>query len=306
LVVLDRAGRVTALPVEPSTFNLAPVLSPDGRSVAVPTRDAAEFGLWLIDLARGTRTRLVSEGDIFWPKWTPDGRRVAFLWRAAGTMSVAWVEVDATTAPERLVTVDASGSLAPLAWSPDGKRLVVDVLMPDGTRDISLLSLEDLSAGLRPLVNTKANEINGSLSRDGRWLAYVSNETGRYEVYLQPFPVASQRVLVSTAGGRNPVWHPHGRELFYVSEPDREGRRWVMSTSFAGQPRPAVGIPRPLFQTTIEPGTAGTTYDVFPSGDRFLALRPLPSTPPAPVTQINLVDHWFEELKTKVPTGGAK
>jgi len=304
LVALDRSGRVTTLPVEPSTFTYSPVMSPDGKTVAVPTRDVTQCGLWLIDVARGTRTRVVSEGETTWPRWTPDGRRVAFLWRAGGTMSVAWVAADSVAPPERLVTVDAGGSLAPLSWSPDGRQLVINVLQPNGNRDISLLSLDDPKRALQPLIHTSANEINAAFSPDGKWLAYASNESGRYEVYLQAHPPAGGRVAVSTAGALNPAWHPNGRELFFVSEPDRDRKRWLMSARFTAQPKPSVGIPRALFEVTFRPGTAGNGYDVFPDGERFLTLRPLPALPTAPVTEITLVDHWFEELKAKVPAGG--
>jgi len=304
LVALDRTGRITTLPVEPSTFIFSPVMSPDGKTVAVPTRDVTQFGLWLIDVARGTRTRVVSEGETFWPRWTPDGRRVAFLWRAGGTMSVAWVAADSVAPPERLVTVDAGGSLAPLSWSPDGRQLVINVLQPNGNRDISLLSLNDPKRALQPLIHTSANEINAAFSPDGKWLAYASNESGRYEVYLQAHPPAGRRVAVSTTGALNPAWHPNGRELFFVSEPDRDRKRWLMSARFTARPKPSVGIPRALFEVIFRPGTVGNGYDVFPDGERFLTLRPLPALPTAPVTEITLVDHWFEELKTKVPASG--
>jgi Tol biopolymer transport system component len=303
LVALDRHGHATPLATEPSTFNLSPDVSPDGETVAVPTRDVNQFGLWLVNVARGTRTRVVSEGEIFFSKWTPNGRHIAFLWRAGGTVSVAWIAVDATGPPERLVTVDASGSIAPLSWSPDGRLLAINVLQADGSRDISLLSLDDPSRALQPLIHTAADEINAAFSRDGKWLTYASNETGRYEVYLQAHPAAGKRVAVSTAGGLNPAWHPNGRELFYVSEPDRDRKRWLMCASFTAQPRPSVGIPRALFEVTFRPGPAGNTYSVFPDGERFLALRALPAPPPSAVTEIMLVDHWFEELKAKVSTG---
>lgn len=223
------------------------------------------------------------------------------MWRAGGTLSVAWVAADSTAVPERLVTVDSSGSLAPLSWSSDGRLLAINVLDPSGSRSISVLSLDHRHDGLRPLVDTDSNAINGTFSRDGKWVAYASNDTGRYEVYVEAYPASGRKILVSTAGGLNPAWHPNGRELFYLSEPDKEHRRSLMSTSFSAQPRPALGIPRPLFQATFPPGGAGIGYDVFPNGDSFLVLRPLPSPPSAPVTEINLVDHWFDELKAKVP-----
>jgi Tol biopolymer transport system component len=306
LVAIDRRGRAVTLPGEASEFNLAPVVSPDGLKAAVPTRGFSEFGLWIVDLERGTKTRIVSEGEIFWPKWTPDGQRVAFTWRARETAGLGWVSTDAPDAPERLVAAEASGSMAPLSWLPGGKVLAVNVLQPNGNRDISTISLDDAKRTLAPLVRSDADEINGAFSPDGRWFAYTSDETGRYEVFIQSYPTRGPRLLASTSGGSNPVWNPNGRELFFVGEPDREGRRWLMSASFVARPKPDVGSPRPLFEVTFAPGRAGAAYDVFPDGNRFLLLRPLPSPPAPSVTEINLVANWFEELKAKVPAGGAK
>jgi serine/threonine-protein kinase len=302
VAAVDRNGRVSPLAPEPAPFTFGGDISPNGRFAAATTKDRTGFGLWMVDLARGTKTRLVEEGEIFWPKWTPDGLRIAFTWRAGGTMSVGWVTADSTAPPERLVTTDAVGSLAPLSWSPDGRTLAVNVLQPDGQRDISVLSLDHRDKGLSPLIQSNADEINGTFAPDGKWFAYASNETGRYEIYLQRYPLAGQKLLVSEAGGVNPVWHPGGRELFYVTAPDRDGRRWLAATSFASQPQVSLGKARKLFEVTFRTGRVGSNIAVFPAGDRFLIARAVPSAPPAPVTMINLVDHWVEELKAKVPT----
>ena len=120
-------------------------------------------------------------------------------------------------------------------------------------------------------------------------------------MYVLAYPPAGRNTLASPAGGRNPAWNPNGRELFYVSEPDRDGKRWFMSTAFTAQPRPSFGRPRPLAPAPFSPASPGNADHVFPSGDRFLALRPLPVPPPAPVTEMNLVTNWFEELAAKVP-----
>jgi hypothetical protein len=306
LVAIDRRGRIDVFPVEASEFNLAPAISPDGLKAAVPTRGFSQFGLWIADLERGAKTRIVSEGEIFWPKWTPDGRRVVFTWRARGTAGLGWVALDSPDDPERFVAAEASGSLAPLSWLPGGRVLAVNMLQANGNRDICTVSLDDPKRTLEPFVRSDADEINGAFSPDGRWFAYTSDETGRYEVYIQSYPVRGPRLPASTAGGSNPVWHPRGRELFFVSEADKEGRRWLMSASFTAQPRSAVGSPRALFEVTFAPGRAGAAYDVFPDGERFIFLRPLPAARTPPVTEINLVDHWFEELRTKVPGDGAK
>lgn len=216
-------------------------------------------------------------------------------------MSVASVRADSAAAPERLATADASGSLAPLSWSPDGRSLAVNVLQPSGRRDISVLDVDRPKSGLAPLLQSEADEINGSFSPDGKWFVYASDETGRYEVYVQPYPFSGQKLPVSEAGGMNPFWHPGGRELFYISGPDKDGRLWLMAMSFTAQPRAAVGKAGRLFEAKFRPGRVGNYITIIPHGGRFLIQRPLSSQPSAPVTVINLVDHWFTELTTKVP-----
>ncbi len=301
LIVIDRRGQATVLPTEAASFSLGLSIRPDGETVAITTRDLDRFGLWLVNLKRGSRSRVVSEGEVSWPLWTPDGRGLAFTWRAGGTASVAVISADSSAPPERLLTVGAAGAPAPLTWSPDGKTLLFRVQQPDGTNEIDTISRDDARRAPQPLMHLPGSQVNATLSADGKWLLYASNETGRYEVFLQAYPGTVARIPISTSGGMNPAWNPKGGELFYVSLPDQNRRRWLMCASFAAQPKVSVGVARPLFEFPREPGTVGRAYDVFPDGDRFLIARPLPVPRPAPATEIALVAHWFEELKAKVP-----
>jgi Tol biopolymer transport system component len=132
-------------------------------------------------------------------------------------------------------------------------------------------------------------------SPDGRWLAYVSNESGRYEIYVQPYPGPGGKWQISTEGGTEPVWNPNGRELFY-----RSGDK-MMAVDVATQPSFTVGKAHVLFEGPYQPSwTSAQNYDVSPDGQRFLMLKPVESTEAAP-TQINVVLNWFEELKRRVP-----
>ena len=134
-------------------------------------------------------------------------------------------------------------------------------------------------------------------SPDGRWLAYVSDESGRYEIYVQPYPGPNGKWQISTGGGTEPRWNPKGRELFY-----RSGNK-MMAVDIATQPSFTVGKPRILFEGQYQPTpTTSPNYDVSPDGQRFLMLKPSAAAEAAP-TQINVVLNWFEELKQKVPTG---
>ena len=172
---------------------------------------------------------------------------------------------------------------------------------PETGRDIWVLRLSDRKA--QPFLRTPYDETAPKFSPDGRWLAYVSEESGRREVYVQPYPGPGGKWQISTDGGQEPVWNPNGRELFYRSgskimavdvnqSRDREG---------AGASAFAAGKPRMLFEGPYLPTSASFPYyDVSPDGQRFLMLKPVEAQTSAP-TQINVVLNWFEELKKKVP-----
>jgi eukaryotic-like serine/threonine-protein kinase len=149
----------------------------------------------------------------------------------------------------------------------------------------------------QPFPQTAFTESVPQFSPDARWLAYISNESGRYEIYVQPYPGPGGKWQISTEGGTEPLWNPNGRELFY-----RSGNR-MMAVDIATQPGFAAGKPRMLFEGPYMP-TPGTTpnYEVSRDGQRFLMLKPSEQAQAAP-TQINVVLNWFEELKQKVPTG---
>jgi dipeptidyl aminopeptidase/acylaminoacyl peptidase len=184
---------------------------------------------------------------------------------------------------------------APSSWSPDGQLLAFTELNPTTGWDIWVVRLGDHKT--QPFLRTPFTEGGPRFSPDGRWLAYVSNESGRNEIYVQPYPGPGGKRQISTEGGAEPVWNRNGRELFY-----RNGDK-MMAVDIATQPSFAAGKPRMLFEGPYLP-TAATiqNYDVSPDGQRFLMLKPSESAESSP-KQINVVLNWFEELKQKVPTG---
>jgi hypothetical protein len=140
------------------------------------------------------------------------------------------------------------------------------------------------------------HEAAPAFSPDGHWLAYISDESGRYEVYVQPYPGPGGKTQISTDGGTEPVWNRNGRELFY-----RSGEK-MMAVDITTQPSFSAGKPKMLFQGPYLPtGTTVPFYDVSPDGGRFLMLSP--AEPTTPLTQIVVVQNWFEELKQRVPSG---
>jgi eukaryotic-like serine/threonine-protein kinase len=164
------------------------------------------------------------------------------------------------------------------------------------------LRIGDLSPGsaqvrkAEPFLQTPFNEGAARFSPDGRWLAYVSDESGGFEIYVQPYPGPGGKWQISTGGGSEPVWNPNGRELFY-----RSGDK-MMAVDITTQLSFAAGKPRMLFDGHYEPPPFPiANYDVSPDGQRFLMLKP--SEQEAAPTQINVVLNWFEELKRRVPVG---
>ncbi len=289
LVWVNRSGAEQPLAV-PTHAYVNPRLSPDGRRLAVEI----EGQIWLYDLSRETLTRFTFEGDTnIRPVWIPDGKRIAFTSDKEGPLNIFWQLADGSGGRERLTSSEYTQF--PISSSADGQLLAFVEVNPTTQRDISLLRLGDRK--VQPFLRTRFNETLPRFSPDGRWLAYASDESGRYEVYVQPYPGPGGKWQISTEGGTEPVWSRNGRELFY-----RSGDK-MMAADVTTQSSFSAGTPKVLFERHYQ-GTAVPTpnYDVSPDGQRFLMLKPSEAAEAAP-TQINVVLNWFEELKRKVPTG---
>jgi Tol biopolymer transport system component len=277
----------------PARVYISPRLSPNGQRIAVGIQEQGTQ-VWLYDLSRETPTRLTFDGETNGaPLWTPDGKRIAFQSNREGPVNLFWQLADGSGAIERLTTSEYLQ--APSSWSPDGQLLAFVELNPTTGLDIWVLRLSDRKA--QPFLRTPFNEATPRFSPDGRWLAYTSNESGRYEIYVQPYPGPGGKWQISTGGGTEPVWNPNGRELFYRSSEK------MMAVDIATQAGFTAGNPRMLFEGPYQATSATSpNYDVSPDGQRFLMLKPVEQAERAP-TQINVVLNWFEELKQKVPTG---
>ncbi|HYL85789.1 MAG TPA: protein kinase [Candidatus Angelobacter sp.] len=278
----------------PARAYMFPRISPDGRRVAVGITEQ-ETQLWLYDLAREALTRFTFEGNVSLnAAWTSDGKWIAFQSSKEGQApNIYWQRSDGSGGLERLTTSEYPN--VPMSWSPDGQLLAFMEVNPSTQRDIWILRMGDRKA--EPFLKTRFDESVPRFSPDGHWLAYTSNESGRYEIYVQPYPGPGGKWQISTEGGTEPAWNHNGRELFY-----RNGDK-MMAVDIAIQPSFAAGKPRMLFQGPYE-RTAATApnYDVSPDGQRFLMLKPADTGESAP-TQINVVLNWFEELKRRVPPG---
>ncbi|MDH3418491.1 MAG: protein kinase [Gammaproteobacteria bacterium] len=294
LVWVDRDGRELPLTAEPRNY-LYPRISPDGTRIALDVRDQ-ELDIWIWDIMREALTRLTFDsGQDEFPVWSPDGQRIAFSsTRDSGSSfetSLFLQAADGTGAVERLA--DSPGQIFPTGFVADESELIVYGAAESNINDdIGRISLPD--GETESLLNSVFGETNPELSPDGNWLAYTSNESGREEIYVRPFPdIEAGRWQVSTGGGTQPLWARNGQELFYRSGTE------VMAVSTQPGPAFVAGNPRPLFEDNYILGPGGRNFDVSPDGEAFLMIRSLEDATIAP--QIIIVENWFEELERLVP-----
>ncbi len=293
LVWVDRHGAPQPLPLPPRPY-VFPRLSPDGRQLAVGIT-GTNAGLWLYELSRGTLTRLASTSNVPLPIWTPDGKHLTFRPAAGISSNLYSIPADGSGAAEPLLT--SENPQWPGSWTPDGKVLAFQQVDPRTGFDIWILRREG-ELNPQPFLQSPANEGAPAFSPDGHWLAYVSDESGRNEVYVVPFPGPGGKWQISTEGGAEPVWAWNRKELFY-----RSGSR-MMAVTVATQPAFVAAKRQLLFEGPYEPGFSGAglpNYDITRDGQRFVMIQGTerPSLP----TQITVVLNWSEELKARIAAG---
>jgi serine/threonine-protein kinase len=280
------------LPGLAPAFYQNPRISPDGQQVAFQIT-AALIDIWIYNVARGSLTRLTSEGTSMNPVWSPDGKYITYQAIRKGTRNLFRKPADGTGPEERLTTSESWQ--APWSWSPDGGTLAFNSFGPNDftTGPIWLWTAADRKS--HPFVQAplEAYKSKAQFSSDGRWLAYVSNESGRFEVYVQPYRGPAGKWQVSTGGGDPVVWARSSRELFYWHGNKLMAVKVLPGANFAATP------PRELFEGNYVIGEPSIDFDVSPGGQRFLMLQP--GEPEPPVTQIDVVLNWSEALKRRVP-----
>ena len=291
LVWVDRAGRRLGREGAPAAYrDLA--LSPDGERLAYAAIDikAGSQDLWVRDLKRGVSSRLTfGEGNEIWPLWSPDGSRIAFSTSSGGPFGIWQKLADGTGVEDSLFT--PSYHAGPTDWSSDGRLMVISQ-WPAGNPDVGTISADGRS-GPSAVVSSAFSESGGLLSPDNRWLAYVSNESGRPEVYVRAYPGPGGKWQVSTAGGSEPQWRADGRELFYRGDRGTALMAAPVETASAFQ----AGTPERLFAATLTRGDQiRNRYVVDAAGQRFLLNLPLDSTAS---DVFNVVLNWTEEVARK-------
>jgi serine/threonine-protein kinase len=306
LTWVDRRGKEEAVPAEPRAY-LYPRISPEGTRVALDVREG-DNDIWVWDLTRRTFIRITRDPGLDRaPVWSADGQFIFFSGVADGVASVYRQRADGNGTPERLTKPEHPQF--PVSLAPQGTHLVLE----EGTggptnHDLMTLALTAPDGGAvsirqaEEVVKTPVGEANGSISPSGRWLAYQSNQSGDWEIYVQPFGEKNgARSTVSTNGGTQPRWSPDGRELYYVS-PRSEMMRVPIGTGAVWSP----GTPevlfdaRPYFLGSIL-GSPYFMYDVAKDG-RFLMVKPVAGSKSRDTTaNLVVIQSWFEELKRLVP-----
>jgi Tol biopolymer transport system component/DNA-binding winged helix-turn-helix (wHTH) protein len=308
LISLDRGGRITPLPAPIHPYGQCVRISPDGRYLAVTVMTLTDYSLWMFDMVRETLTKVTPPGEADGGAWTPDSRRMTFGWLSGGRRSLAWIAPDGSVPVQRLLT---AAMQVPGSWLPDGRHIIVFHWGDEDTiHPIRMLTIDDggRATSYQP-VDVYPEAYSPDFSPDGRWLAYTSGQSGRSEVYIQPYPGPGPRLQVSTHGGINPVWNRNGNELFFLSDDENEPKNptHVMSVEVKETPPTlTLGRPEVLFkeyQHVLYGCGPQHCFDVAPDGHHFFAVQLQPPAHATPVTHINLVLNWLDELKDKVPGG---
>jgi serine/threonine-protein kinase len=295
LLWVDRDGKAEPIPTPAHTF-LDPRVSPDGSRIAVQAADG-DNDVWICDVTRGSLTRLTFDpGEDETPAWSPEGSFIAWVTQRPGRpRQIVRRRADGSGDEQVVWSTDRHAHLHD--WSRDGASLLVTQEAESSARDVWLVPAAGGEG--RPLLKTPFEECSPRFSPDGRWLAYSSDESGRFEVYVVRMPGLDQRVQVSVGGGDRPVWSASGREIVY-----RTADGWVTSVRFSARADgPNVGRPVPLFPDSFGAATGRTShvdYDVHPGGVRFVMVG---GQAGGMSIDLGVVLGWFGELRRLAPHG---
>ena len=279
LALVSRAGQTAALPAEPKAYE-GPRFSPDGHRIAVDIVEESGGGsdVWVLDVTQRAWSRLTTDRVSNRPSWTADGRRIVY----SSNADLWWIAADGSSRPESLLV--GSGTRFAGSVTPDGHAVIFQE--SGGSRNgIFSLAFDSAPAAVRTVIPAAFNESSPALSPDGQWLAYQSDEAGRMEVYVRPFPGAGARVPVSVLGGAEPAWSRDGKELFY-----RTGDS-VMAAAVALRPTFAVAGRRLLFRGAYLQGARLREFDVAPDGQHFVMVEGTGNS-----SKLIAVHHLFDKL----------
>jgi Tol biopolymer transport system component/predicted Ser/Thr protein kinase len=291
LIWVDRAGEKVEEVGQPAERLRDPALSPDGGRVAVSVTEGSNWDVWVWDLARGVKTRLSTAPELdYIPMWSPDGSELAFVSRRAGNLDIYLRPADGSGGEQAVAATPQNE--APSDWSRDGKYLLYAKENPETGFDLWYLEHNESGSAWEPhpFVQELSNQGMANLSPDGRYAAYLSDESGEVEVLVQPFPEGGRKVTVSNNGGRQLRWSRDGKELFYVEGEKLMAVGVSTEAEFTATPPKELFEHRGLRRLLWEPN-----YAVSLDGQRFL----LPEQMDTEVSdvKIRVVQNWFAEFK---------
>jgi predicted Ser/Thr protein kinase/WD40 repeat protein len=302
VVWMDSSGKTQPLLAKPGYY-LTPRLSPDGQRLALAVGTNTGFDIRVYDLMRDSMTRLsFAPGDNRWPVWTPDGKHIVFRTSSSSGAMLNWIRADGAGEAQKLL--ESKDDIRAHSFSPDGRRLAY-YEQTAGTTDLWTLPLDlsDLEhpkpAKPEPFLRTPFNELIPVFSPDGRWLAYTSDESGRYEIYVRPFPGPGGKWQISTGGSQYAFWSRDGRELFYET-PDNH----IMVVEYTTKGDSFLpGKPRLWSEEQIyDTGTVNAS--LAPDGKRFAVFpRPESAEEGTGSLHVTLLLNFFDELRRRVPAG---
>ena len=302
---MDREGQLQPLRETPGDYN-NPAFSPDGKRLALEIFDGKRRDIWIYDLERDAPTRLTFAGEgNSRPVWTSDGQRIVYASeQKGGAPNLWWIRADGSGDAQRLA--ESKNTQYAESWQPDGKVLAFEQLNPRTNWDIMTLPIEgNEKSGWKPgepkpFVNSDFVEQKPAFSRDGRWLAYMSDESGSYEVYVRPFPGPGGKWQISTGGGFYPKWSRNGKEIFYRTTDSKI--MVVIYTASGGSfhaEKPQLWSPGQF--TDRGPGIYN--FDLHPDGKRFAVLKTSSTEQTAAVNKVNFIFNFFDELCRILPPG---
>jgi serine/threonine-protein kinase len=302
---MDREGKFTPLRETPGVY-LDLTFSPDGKRLALDIVEGKRRDIWVYEWERDTLTRLTFAGEAnFFPVWTPDSQRIVYSSQEkGGETNLWWIRANGAGDAQRLS--EGKSPRYASSWRPDGKVLAFFQRNPGTSYDVMTLPIAgDDKSGWKPgeptpFVNSTFTELYPAFSPDGRWLAYQSNESGNYEVYVRPFPGPGGRWQVSTGGGVMPKWSHNGKELFYRTTDDKiMVAAYTPSGDSFHADKPQLWSPGQF--TEVEGDYIN--FDLHPDGKRFAVLKAPGTGQSAAVNKVNFVLNFFEEISRKVSPG---
>jgi Tol biopolymer transport system component len=259
--------------------------------------------IWVKDLDRETASRLsFIGGDNRWPVWSPDGKNIVFRSTNQATPGLYWSRSDGVGEARRLT--DGKLDEVPYSFSPDARWLAFQQNGNAGSRDIFTAPIEGDPGQLRLgkpelFLGTPFVEVYPAFSPDGRWLAYSSNESGTFEIYVRPFPGSGGQRQISIGGGRFPLWSRDGRQLFFQTT----DQRVIVVDYSTTRDSFAVGKPRQWAKTLLMDTGAYSNYDLAPDGKRIAATVEKAEISSQKTTQLTVLLNFFDELRRRVPAG---